>query len=138
MTGRDDAPTDGPFVWRGILDPDLLFDDDVSAGHELADAAKVGDWPTVFDLLDDVELHVDINWWRPGGTTWFTVLHHAAWHCAPNEVAAELIRRGALKSLTDARGRPPTTSGANGISRRAIPKILRHNSASRWFCAHAI
>ncbi len=105
MTGGDNAPTDEPFVWRGILDPDQLFDDDVSAGHQLADAAKVGDWPTVFDLLDDVEQHVDINWWRPGGTKWFTVLHQAAWHGAPNEVAAELIRRGALKSLTDARGR---------------------------------
>lgn len=105
MTGRDDAPTDKPFVWRGILDPDLLFDDDLSAGHEFADAAKVGDWPTVFELLDEDELQVDINGWRPGGTTWCTVLHQAAWQGAPNEVAAELIRRGALKSLTDARGR---------------------------------
>ncbi|MDP7734252.1 ankyrin repeat domain-containing protein [Mycobacterium paragordonae] len=105
MTGRENAPADGPFIWRGILDPDLLFDDDVSAGHEVADAAKVGDWPTVFDLLDDAEQFIDINWWRPGGPTWFTVLHHAARHGAPIEVAAELIRRGALKSLTDARGR---------------------------------
>lgn len=105
MAGHENAPTDEPFVWRGILDPDQLFDDDVSAGHELADAAKMGDWPTVFDVLDNAEPRVDINWWRPGGTSWFTVLHHAAWHGAPNEVAAELIRRGALKSLTDARGR---------------------------------
>lgn len=105
MTVPENAPTDEPFVWRGILDPDLLFDDDVSASHECADAAKVGDWATVFELLDDDELHVDINGWRPGGTTWFTVLHQAAWHGAPNEVAAELIQRGALKSLTDARGR---------------------------------
>lgn len=105
MTGPENVPTDQPFVWRGVLDPDLLFDDDVSASHECADAAKAADWATVFELLDDDELHVDINGWRPGGTTWFTVLHQAAWHGAPNEVAAELIRRGALKSLTDARGR---------------------------------
>ncbi|MDP7724194.1 ankyrin repeat domain-containing protein [Mycobacterium sp. TY814] len=105
MTERENAPTDEPFVWRGILDPDLLFDDAVSAGHELANAAKVADWSTVFELLDDDEQKVDVNWWRPGGTRWFTVLHQAAWHGAPNEVAAELIRRGALKSLTDARGR---------------------------------
>ena len=56
-------------------------------------------------LLDDPSQPVDINWWRPGGTAWFTVLHQAAWHGAPTEVAAELIRRGALRSLTDSRGR---------------------------------
>jgi hypothetical protein len=26
----------------------------------------------VFDLLDDAAQTVDINWWRPGGTAWFT------------------------------------------------------------------
>ena len=93
------------FVWNGALDPTLLFDDVVAAGHRLADAAKVGDWSTVFDLLDDPTQPVDINWWRPGGTAWFTVLHQAAWHGAPRDVAAELIRRGALRSLTDSRGR---------------------------------
>jgi Ankyrin repeats (many copies) len=105
MTDSDNAAASEPFVWRGIVDPEQLYDDVVSAGHELADAAKVGDWSTVFDLLDDPEQDVDINWWRPGGTAWFTVLHQAAWHGAPNEVAAELIRPGALRSLTDARGR---------------------------------
>ena len=76
-----------------------------AASHRLADAAKTGDWSTVFDLLDDPDQLVDINWWRPGGPAWFTVLHQAAWHGAPTEVAAELIRRGALRSLRDSRGR---------------------------------
>ena len=89
----------------GSWTPTQLFDDVVSASHRLADAAKVGDWSTVFDLLDDPDERVDINWWRPGGTAWFTVLHQAAWHGAPTDVAAELIRRGALRSLTDSRGR---------------------------------
>lgn len=97
--------TDEPFVWCGIVDPDQVFDDVAAAGHELADAAKVGDWSTVFDLLDDPDELVDINWWRPGGTAWCTVLHQAAWQGAPNEVAAELIERGALRSLPDAWGR---------------------------------
>jgi hypothetical protein len=105
MTDPDNTPTDEPFIWRGVLDPDQLFDDIVSASHRLADAARVGDWSTVFDLLDDPSQRVDINWWRPGGPAWFTVLHQAAWHGAPPDVAAELIRRGALRSLTDARGR---------------------------------
>ena len=73
-----------PFVWNGVLDPSLLADDVVSAGHRLADAAKVGDWKTVFELLDDPTDRVDVNWWRPGGTAWFTVLHQAAWHGAPH------------------------------------------------------
>src|SRR3978361_933169 len=105
MTDSDDAATHEPFVWRGIVDPELLCDDVVSASHQVAEAAQAGDWSTVFDLLDDPDEDVDINWWRPGGKAWFTVLHQAAWHSAPNEVAAELIRRGALRSLPDARGR---------------------------------
>ena len=103
MTDRNETPTDHPFVWRGILDPTPVRDEVVAASHRLADAAKVGDWSTVFDLLDDP--HVDINWWRPGGPAWFTVLHQAAWHGAATDVAAELIRRGALRSLRDSRGR---------------------------------
>jgi hypothetical protein len=105
MTDRNDPPTDESFVWLGILDPDPVRDDVVAASHRLADAAKVGDWSTVFDLLDDPEGCVDINRWRPGGPAWFTVLHQAAWHGAPYDVAAEFIRRGALRSLRDSRGR---------------------------------
>ncbi len=78
-----------PFVWNGVLDPSLLADDVVSAGHRLADAAKVGDWTTVFELLDDPTERVDVNWWRPGGTAWFTVLHQAAWHGAPTRWSAD-------------------------------------------------
>jgi len=58
----------------------------------------------VFDLLDNQRSSVDINWWRPGGPAWFTVLHQAAWHGAPVDVAGELIRRRALRCLRDARG----------------------------------
>jgi hypothetical protein len=105
MADRDDTPADSPLVWHGVLDPNQLFDDVVLASHRLADAAKAGDWPTVVGLLDDPAEQVDINWWRPGGTAWFTVLHQAAWHGAPTDVAAELIRHGALRSLRDSRGR---------------------------------
>ena len=105
MSDTHDSLIDQALVWNGVLDPSLLFDDVVAAGHRLADAAKQGDWSTVFDLLDDPSTPVDINWWRPGGTAWFSVLHQAAWHGAPADVAAELIRRGALRSVTDSRGR---------------------------------
>ena len=105
MPNSEEVPARKPFVWHGVLDPSQLFDDVVVASHRFADAAKVGDWSAVFRLLDDPSQPVDINWWRPGGTAWFTVLHQAAWHGAPTRVAAELIRRGALRSLTDSRGR---------------------------------
>jgi hypothetical protein len=100
-----DTPIDDRFVWRGMLDGRYLLDEVVAASHHLVDAAKLGDWSTVFDLLDDPNQRVDINWWRPGGPAWFTPLHQAAWHGAPPDVAAELIRRGALLSLRDSRGR---------------------------------
>ena len=31
-------------AWHGVLDPSLVDDDVVAAGHQLADAAKQGDW----------------------------------------------------------------------------------------------
>ncbi|PRC48225.1 hypothetical protein C6A85_80925, partial [Mycobacterium sp. ITM-2017-0098] len=72
-----------------------------------ADAAEAGDWATVFAMLDDPRTRVDVNGVRPGGSARFTALHQAAWHAAPAEVVAELIRHGAARSLRDAKGRIP-------------------------------
>lgn len=96
-----------PLTWNGVLNPTLISDSAVAAAHQLADAAKAGDWATVFRLLDHKADSLEINWWRPGGTAWFTILHQAAWHGAPVKVAAELIRRGALRTTVDSRGRTP-------------------------------
>ena len=93
------------FVWNGVLDPTQYSEAVVAARNRLADAAKAGDWSAVFGLLDDPDVPVRVNDWRPGGTAWFTPLHQAAWHGAPTAVASELIARGALRSLTDSRGR---------------------------------
>jgi hypothetical protein len=92
--------------WEGILDPAMLSDRVLAAAHQLADAAKGGRWATVIRLLDGEPL-LSVNQWRPGGPSWFTALHQAAWHLAPVSVVAELVRRGALRSLPDARGRTP-------------------------------
>src|SRR5262245_41665077 len=105
MPDRFDDLIDGAFVWNGVLDPSLLHGDVIAAGHRFADAAKRGDWSTVFAMLDDPSIPADINWWRPGGTAWFSVLHQAAWHVAPVDVAAGLVQRGALRSLVDSHGR---------------------------------
>ncbi|BBZ62531.1 ADP-ribosylglycohydrolase family protein [Mycolicibacterium monacense] len=95
------------FRWRGVLDVNRLSPAKVSVGHQFADAAKAGDWPTVFAMLDGPRQRVDINWWRPGGTAWFTVLHQAAWYDASTEVVNGLVERGAVRSLKDAKGRTP-------------------------------
>jgi len=103
MTTRDTEQTE--FVWNGVLDPTQYNADALAARHRLADAAKAGDWPTVLRLLDERGGPLTANDWRPGGTAWFTPLHQAAWHGAPSSVATELMARGALRTLTDARGR---------------------------------
>lgn len=104
--------TTAEFVWDGVLEPPQLFDHVVAARHRLADAARAGDWRLVLRLLDECGGPGETGWvgvnnWRPGGTAWFTPLHQAAWHGAPVSVAAELVARGALRTLTDARGRTP-------------------------------
>lgn len=103
MTTREDTE----FVWQGVLDPGELHAHVALARNKLADAAKAGQWSTVLRLLDEAGGVVNVNGWRPGGTAWFTPLHQAAWYGAPVSVAAELVARGALRSLTDARGRTP-------------------------------
>jgi hypothetical protein len=96
---------DNEFVWNGVLDPTQYSAGALALRHQLAGAAKVGDWPLVLRLLDEPGIPLTANDWRPGGTAWFTPLHQAAWHGAPASVAEELVARGALRSLTDSRGR---------------------------------
>lgn len=105
MSNSDSPSSPQPFVWRGVLDPTLLHDHVVVASHRFADAAKAGDWSVVLQILNNPTQQVDINWWRPGGSAWFTVLHQAAWHGAPVNVVASFIRHGALLNLTESRGR---------------------------------
>lgn len=105
MLNNDSPSSRQPFVWRGVLDPTLLHDHVAVASHRFADAAKTGDWSIVLQMLNDPTQQVDINWWRPGGSAWFTVLHQAAWHGAPVNVVASLIRHGALLNLKESRGR---------------------------------
>lgn len=78
-----------------------------AAQHRFADAAKAGDWATVFAMLDDPRTRVDVNGVRPGGSARFTALHQAAWHGAPAEIVSELIRHGAVRSSRDAKGQTP-------------------------------
>lgn len=91
-------------TWPGGLDADAWRADYVRAADRLAQAAKAGQWPAVFALLDDVQLQLSANQWRIGGSSLFTPLHQAAWWGAPAEVVAELLRRGAWRALRTAAG----------------------------------
>ena len=53
MTKNDDDGFSYEQAWLGVRDPSLLADEMVAAGHQLADAAKQGDWSTVFTLLGE-------------------------------------------------------------------------------------
>lgn len=102
MTSPEDT---AEFTFNGVLEPLQLCSSVLDARYRLADAARDGAWSTVFTMLDAPGAMVDVNSWRPGGTSWYTPLHQAAWHGAPVSVAAELVARGALRTLTNARGR---------------------------------
>lgn len=94
--------------WLGVLDPSLLDEHFVATGHRLADAARDGDWATVVSIVDESPpTEGAVNRWRPGGTSWFTPLHQAAWLGASPSVVRDLLERGALRSLRDSRGRTP-------------------------------
>lgn len=109
---REFMGEDEPLDWAGVLEPSMMSEAVVSAGHRLADAAKAGDWRAVLELLEGgsegfglKDRPLTPNLWRPGSPKWFTPLHQAAWHGAPLPVVSALIERGALRSLQDAKGR---------------------------------
>lgn len=92
-------------VWLGSADRDELNPEIVAKRDALADASRAGTWREVFALLDrDPDL---VNAWRIGGASWFAPLHQAAWHGAPVDVVAELLERGAWRTLPAANGQTP-------------------------------
>lgn len=72
-----------------------------SRAHALIDAARDGDWVTVFSTLDtNAEL---VNAWRPGGTAEYTPLHHAA-RRGDADAARRLLGAGAFRLQRTATG----------------------------------
>ena len=103
--------------WPGVLDPEVLQTSYIEESNCLADAAKSGRWSEVLQLLDS-SVRLNVNQWRIGGSSWFTVLHQAAWLGAPLDVVRELLDRGAWRSLRNAAGeRPVDIARARGHSR---------------------
>ena len=92
--------------WFGVLDDSHLSPTLVADLHRVADAAKQGHWHAMFAALDTAAFP-NANGWRPSGSSWFAPLHQVAWHGAPVTVADELVRRGAWRTLPDAKARRP-------------------------------
>lgn len=96
--------------WNGVLLPREQFNvESVQSRDRLIDAAKVGAWDSVFEVLDGREsaFTPGVNDWRIGGTSWFSPLHHAAWLGAPEHVVRGLIDRGGWCALQDSSGQRP-------------------------------
>lgn len=95
--GQDKVST-----WDGVTLRSSYSDWVIEGRDELADAARDGDWPTVFELLDK---HPDwVNGGRVGGSSGFAPLHQVAWHGSDPDVAHQLVARGAWRTLRTAQG----------------------------------
>lgn len=107
MPGDDHSDEQRELHWDSILYRDDLNEELVAYRDRMADAARRGDWPTLFGLLDDEDRAypalTGINSVRVGGMSGFAALHQAAWHGA-DEVVGALLERGAWRSLRTTKG----------------------------------
>jgi hypothetical protein len=118
--------------WLGCLDRTVYNESLVADSDRLADAARAGDWPAVFRVLDDSQW-IGVNQWRVGGKSWFAPLHQAAWHGADLEVVDGLLARGAWRSLRAASGKLPVDIArerghAHLLDRLGLPETPSHEA----------
>ncbi len=90
--------------WDGTTLARFLEDNEVQVRHALADAARDANWPRVFGLLSKRRHRKWVNSPRPGGPSWYTPLHQAAWHGASVATVRRLIGLGAWRTHENARG----------------------------------
>jgi len=114
-------------VWNGVTRAEALKDWAAINRSELADAAKVGNWTRVFDLISEDQQLVNCS--RPGGKELFAPLHQAAHLGASEEVVQRLIELGAWRTLQNARGeRPLDVAERKGRQRllEVLQPVLKH------------
>jgi len=89
------------------------YEDYVLADRDaLADAARDGRWAEVFARLDRYPGLV--NAWRPGGPSWYTPVHQAAWHGADTSVVRRLLTYDPWLTLRTAAGDRPLDIALRG------------------------
>lgn len=92
-------------IWDGATRSTHLSADGLQIRKRIADAAKMYDWHTVFDILHgrgDL-----VNSCRPDGRSRYAPLHQAAHGGAPVGVVKQLIAAGAWRGLREAKGERP-------------------------------
>ncbi|WP_426954137.1 hypothetical protein [Muricoccus radiodurans] len=114
-------------VWDGIVEADVLNEEQAHLRHKLADAGKGCDWPTILGILRE---HPRLaNTTRLGGKSLYAPLHQAAYSGAPIEVVVEMIRLGAWRTLQNARGERAVDvaqrRGHKEIVRTLLPVLQR-------------
>ena len=88
--------------WVENLKPEDPSEKSLASRNQLATAAKDGNWVEILDFLKiNPEL---VNSSRPGGQSWFTPLHQAAYQNAPEAVVLKLIDLGAFRTLKNSAG----------------------------------
>ncbi|MFC4507404.1 MULTISPECIES: ankyrin repeat domain-containing protein [Streptomyces] len=114
--------------WDGARVRDALQPWAVERRDQLADAARDGDWETVFQILDDDPAL--INSTRLEGRSQYTPLHQAAWHGALTETVERLLAYGAWRTLrTSAGKRPIDISEERGHQHlaRVLRPVVKHS-----------
>ena len=88
--------------WHGLTLRRTFRDEHLTERDRFADAARDADWATVFEVL--AKRPDLINAWRPGGPSWYTPVHQAAWHGAGEDVVRRLLNYKPWLTLRTAGG----------------------------------
>jgi hypothetical protein len=106
--------------WDGVTLRTTYKDDYQAKRDEFADLARDGRWPEIVEWL--AERPSFVNAWRPGGPSWYTVVHQAAWQGASESVARSLLAYRPWLTLRTAAGdRPLDIALRNGHRHLAGP-----------------
>ncbi|HSF30686.1 MAG TPA: ankyrin repeat domain-containing protein [Candidatus Tectomicrobia bacterium] len=109
-------------IWDGTTRSETLGPSRANARQELANSARVYDWPRVLAMLTE---HPEfVNALRPGGRSLYAPLHQAAHGGASIDVVQRLLDLGAWRTLQNARGERPVDV-ARRMSRTHLGSVLQ-------------
>ena len=98
-------------IWDGVTTSQPLNKEVVRIRHQLADAAKIFDWNTVFSIVEEYSSRILrsnlINATRLNSNSLYTPLHQAAYEGAKLEIVEELLAMGAWRTITNRNGEKP-------------------------------
>ncbi|WP_329275714.1 ankyrin repeat domain-containing protein [Streptomyces sp. NBC_01451] len=108
--------------WNGVTRRSMFKDHIDQLRDRLADAARDGDWRTVFEILDK-----DDEWTnsaRLEGGSGYAPLHQAAWHGVPVATVERLLSYGAWRTLRASDGTRPVDIAAR-LGHHHLAAVLR-------------